>query len=96
MTVEEYIALDCSKYVVVGLSLWEADDKLQLLSFSPSRFDIDGDVYTVISLEQNQVEETIQHFESNSVDVGFGFTGSNGASFLTHQQALDLISSVGE
>lgn len=97
MTLQEYIALNQSKYAVIGADVYDADPVAQSISSSPRRFVLDGAEYVVLSLDPSSIAGLVAYIQQGGADVEYDFVkGSGKASLLTHEQALTLLNDVGE
>ena len=93
MTLKDYLMQTGNKYLVVGEVVWENDPVAQEIAPAARSFTLDSNEYTIISLEPNVVDFIAQRIMDFGGDYELGFTLGNGkASFLTHREALDLLS----
>ena len=89
----DFISTHGFKYLVVGKVVWENDPVAQEIAPAARSFTLDSNEYTIISLEPNVVDFIAQRIMDFGGDYELGFTLGNGkASFLTHSEALDLLS----
>lgn len=97
MNLQEYIATNQSKYAVIGAAAYDADEVAQSISTSPRRFIKSETEYVILSLDPASIEGLVGYIQSSGTDVEYEFVqGSGKVSLLTHQQALDLLSTDSE
>lgn len=95
MTLNDYLAVSGFKYLVVGKANWEADEVARTVAPDPRHFMLDGNEYTIISLEPLSIPQLTAYLESKNGQYEFGWTAGNGkASYLTHQQMLALLATI--
>lgn len=95
MNLNEYLAVPGFKYLVVGRVNWEADDVARSVAPEPRHFVLGETEYTIISLEPMTIPQLTGYMESQNGQYEFGWTAGNGkASYLTHQQMLDLLATL--
>jgi len=95
VTLNDYLAVPGFKYLVVGKANWEQDEVARSVAPEPRHFKLGETEYTIISLEPFTIPQLTAYMESQSGQYEFGWTLGNGkASYLTHQQMLDLLASI--
>lgn len=97
MNLEQYLSNSESKYLVIGKAVWEQDPVAQQVAPDPRHFELAGTTYTIVSLEPLAIPDLIAYMESQEGQYEFGWTQGNGkASYLTHSQMLDLLTTIPE
>lgn len=97
MTLDEFLAISGNKYLVIGKAVWEQDELAKTVAPDPRHFSLNGTDYTIVSLEPLAIPDLIAYMESQEGQYEFGWTQGNGkASYLTHEQVLELVALVGE
>lgn len=92
MSLQEYIAMDQSKYAVIGAANYDADPVAQSISPSPRRFVVNETEYVILSLDPTSIEGLVEYIKLSGSDIEYEFIrGSGNVSLLTHPQALSLL-----
>lgn len=97
MNLQDYVSLSGNKYLVIGKANWELDEVARTVAPDPRHFTLDGNEYTIISLEPLSIPQLTAYLENQNGQYEFGWTPGNGmASYLTHSQMLDLLATIPE
>lgn len=92
MTLQKYLRACKSKYAVIRLSSYQADEVAQSLSDSPTQFTIEGVDFVILSLEKSAITDLVSYLESIGSGVEFELTlGSGLVTLLLHSQAKALM-----
>lgn len=95
MTLQDYIAINQSKYAVIGSANYNSDPMAQSISSSPRRFTIDDTEYVILSLDPALIAGLVEYIQISGSGIEFEFIkGTGNVSLLQHQQALDLLATL--